>query len=112
DARHRSDVLDALSRFDEAEAAGFAPDRLRWMGIDPMRASTVAKVQKQLTRLVDTRAAPAPGSPEAWEDAMLIAILAGYPDRVGRLRRPAHATGRSAREVVFAGGGTAALSES
>ena len=112
DARHRSDVLDALGRFDEAEAAGFAPERLRWMGIDPLRAASVERVRKQLTRLVDRRAAPAPKSPEAWEEAALIAILAGYPDRVGRLRRPGNATGRSAREVVLAGGGTAALAES
>jgi ATP-dependent helicase HrpB len=111
DARHRSDVLDALARYDEAEAANFAPDRLRWMGIDPARAASVARVEKQLARLVDTRG-KAPGSPEAWEEAALVAILAGYPDRVGRLRRPAHATGRSAREVVLAGGGTAALAES
>jgi ATP-dependent helicase HrpB len=112
DARHRSDVLDALERFDEAEAAGFSPERLRWMGIDPLRASAVEKVRKQLSRMVDVRAGAAPGSPSLWEEAMLVAVLAGYPDRVGRLRRPAHATGRSAREVVLAAGGTAALSES
>jgi ATP-dependent helicase HrpB len=111
DARHRSDVLSALDHLDEAEAAKFAPERMRWMGIDPARAAAVDRVRKQLVRVVDTRA-PAPGSPEAWEEAALVAVLAGFPDRVGRLRRPAHATGRSAREVVFAGGGTAALSES
>jgi ATP-dependent helicase HrpB len=70
DARHRSDVLDALSRFDEAEAASFQPDRLRWLGIDAGRAQAVERVRKQLARLVDKRAAPAPGSPPAWEDAM------------------------------------------
>ncbi len=81
-------------------------------GFDPLRAASVERVRKQLVRLVDRRVAPAPRSPEAWEEAACIAILAGYPDRVGRLRRPAHATGRSAREVVLAGGGTAALAES
>jgi ATP-dependent helicase HrpB len=111
DARHRSDVLDALERFDEAEAAGLSPERLRWMGIDPGRAASVDRVRKQLLRLADRRA-PAPASPKAWEEAALVSILAGFPDRVGRLRRPAHATGRSAREVVLAGGGTAALAES
>jgi ATP-dependent helicase HrpB len=111
DARHRSDVLDALERFDEAEAVGFSPERLRWMGIDAGRAAAVDRTRKQLARLVDTRAAPVPGSPARWEEAALIAVLAGFPDRVGRLRRPANATGRSAREIVLAGGGTAALSE-
>jgi ATP-dependent helicase HrpB len=112
DARHRSDVLDALDRFEEAEAAGFAPERLRWMGIDPQRATAVERVRKQLLRIVDRKAAPKPGSAEAWENEAMISILAGYPDRVGRLRRPGNATGRSAREVVLATGGTAALAES
>lgn len=123
DARHRSDVIDALARFEEAEAARFAPDRLRWMGIDPARAAAVDRVRRQLVRLVDKRApaitggaggAPARSSQAqtAWEDALMICVLAGFPDRVGRLRTPGNATGRSAREVVLAGGGTASLSES
>src|SRR5262245_6493483 len=41
-----------------------------------------------------------------------MAILAAYPDRVGRLRRPSTSTGRTGREIVFASGGAAALSES
>ncbi|APR86388.1 ATP-dependent helicase HrpB [Minicystis rosea] len=111
DARHRSDVLDALNRFEEAEGAGFSPDRLRWMGIEPMRAASVERVRKQLARLVDRRAPAITGGPVAWENAMLTSILAGFPDRVGRLRAPSNATGRSAREVVLAAGGTASLSE-
>lgn len=112
DARHRSDVIDALSRFEEAEAAGFAPERLRWMGLEPVRAQAVERVRKQLARLVDRRSKPVTGGPEAWENALLMSVLAGFPDRVGRLRTPEHATGRSAREVVLAAGGTAVLSES
>jgi ATP-dependent helicase HrpB len=112
DARHPSDLLAALHQFEEVEGAGFSPERVRWMGIDPARAAAVERVKKQLLRLVDRRAAAAPGSPEAWETEVMITILAGYPDRVGRLRRPANATGRSAREVVFATGGTAVLAES
>jgi ATP-dependent helicase HrpB len=112
DARHGSDLLALLEAFDEAEAADFAPERLRWMGLDPARVNNVSRVQKQLTRLVDRRLAPAPASLPAREEAQLIAVLAGYPDRVGRLRRPANATGRSAREIVFATGGTAVLAES
>jgi ATP-dependent helicase HrpB len=68
-------------------------------------------VEKQLARLVE-RKVPPPTTPAFREREQLIAILAGYPDRVGRLRRPANATGRSAREIVFAGGGTAVLAES
>ena len=111
DARHRSDVIELIARFEEAEDAGFAPERLRWMGIEPARAQSAARVKKQLARLVDRRAPAISGGPKAWEDALLISVLAGFPDRVGRLRSPHHATGRSAREVLFAGGGTAALAE-
>jgi ATP-dependent helicase HrpB len=111
-ARHGSDVLALLERYEEAEAADFAPERLRWMGLDPARTAAASRVQKQLSRLVDRRAARAPETLAAREREQQITILAGYPDRVGRLRQPANATGRSAREVVFAGGGTAVLAES
>jgi ATP-dependent helicase HrpB len=111
DARHRSDVIEAIDRFEEAEAAGFSPERLRWMGVEPARAVSVERVRKQLARLVDRRA-KAPEGPTAFEDALLISVLAGFPDRVGRLRTPGNATGRAAKEVVLAGGGTASLSPS
>ncbi|MCA9674784.1 MAG: ATP-dependent helicase HrpB, partial [Myxococcales bacterium] len=47
-----------------------------------------------------------PASDQAWDEALQLAILAGYPDRVGRRRSP-----RSA-EVVFAAGGSGTLSPS
>jgi ATP-dependent helicase HrpB len=109
DARHRSDALAALALLDDAQGA--SPERQRFLGVDPARAAAVERVRRQLHRLADRRK-PAPGSPDAWENALSIALLAGYPDRVGRLRRPANATGRSAREVVLAAGGTAQLEES
>ncbi|WP_437652201.1 ATP-dependent RNA helicase [Sorangium sp. So ce1182] len=111
DARHSSDLLAALQAFEEADRARFAVDRLRWLGIDPARALAVERTRKQLSRLADHRSAAPPETAEAREIAQRIAILAGYPDRVGRLRRPANASGRSGREVVLAAGGTAALSE-
>ncbi|XXT22251.1 ATP-dependent helicase C-terminal domain-containing protein [Sorangium sp. So ce429] len=111
DARHSSDLLAALQTFEEADRARFAVDRLRWLGIDPARALAVERTRKQLSRLADHRSAAPPETAEAREIAQRIAILAGYPDRVGRLRRPANASGRSGREVVLAAGGTAALSE-
>jgi ATP-dependent helicase HrpB len=109
DARHRSDAIAALALLDDAR--GWSPERQRSLGIDPARAAAVERVRRQLQRLAD-RSKAAPGSPDLWEQALEIALLAGYPDRVGRLRTPANATGRSAREVVLAAGGTAQLSES
>jgi ATP-dependent helicase HrpB len=112
DARHASDLLALLELYEEAEGADFAPERLRWMGLDPARASAVERVRRQLVRLVDRKAANAKEARADRERDQQIAILAGYPDRVGRLRRPANATGRSAREIVFATGGTAVLADS
>ncbi len=106
-----SDLDVALATLDEAERAGFAPHRLRAMGIDPTRAIAVHRVRKQLARIVDRRLGAPPATPPERDRALAIAVLAGYPDRVGRLRRPDNATGRAAREIVFAGGGTAVLSD-
>ncbi len=108
DAHHTSDPIAALDVYEDVKGA---PDRARWRGIDPARVAAVARVEAQLLRIADTRAAP-PGSPSRWDEAMRIAILTGYPDRVGRLRSPANATGRAGREIVLAGGGTASLAES
>jgi ATP-dependent helicase HrpB len=114
-ARQSSDLLAAKEAFEQAAADRFSPGRLRSLNIDPARALAVERVRSQLARLVDRRAgrapASAPASAEAREREELIVILAGFPDRVGRLRRPQTATGRSGREIVFATGGTAVLSE-
>lgn len=107
---HRSDLLCALDDLERAE--GVSPDRLRSYGLDPMRVASVERASKQLARSVDRRIAPRPASPEAFEHALLVATLAGYPDRVGRVRRPETSTGRAGREIVFAFGGSAVLAES
>jgi ATP-dependent helicase HrpB len=109
--RHSSDLLVALEAYEFAEEAGFSQGRLRSLGLDPARTLAVQRVHKQLARAVDRRAAPRPPTPDAIERELLVSILAGFPDRVGRLRRPETATGRAGREIVFAAGGTAVLSE-
>ena len=63
---------------------------------------SVDRVRKQLGRSVDRRT-PAPTSELAREEALLQAVLAGYPDRVAKRRRP------KAPDVVFASGGSASL---
>jgi ATP-dependent helicase HrpB len=107
---YRSDLLCALDELERAE--GFSPDRLRSYGLDPLRVASVERAAKQLSRAVDRHAAPRPPNPEVFEQALLISTLAGYPDRVGRIRRPETSTGRTGREVVFAFGGSAVLAES
>jgi ATP-dependent helicase HrpB len=73
----------------------------------------VERVRKQLSRLLDKRRNAVPASAEARGIELRKAILAGYADRVGRLRRPSNATGRAraGAEIVFATGGTAQLAD-
>lgn len=106
---HRSDLLWALDELERSE--GFSRDRSSSYGLDPARVASVERAAKQLARSVDHHAASRPPNPEAYEQALLIATLAGYPDRVGRVRRPETSTGRTGREIVFAFGGSAVLAE-
>ncbi len=111
-APERSDLVAALGELDEAEA--LRPSDRPYRGFDSARVAAALRVASQLERLVDTSAA-SPGSPKAHEDALLRTVLSGYPDRVGRLRRPDNATGRSGLEIVWAeksGAGGAILAES
>jgi len=83
----RSDVLEQMEALAEGRARGGA-------------AQAVERTARQLGRGLDTRRhAPAPER----EDALLLALLAGFPDRVARRRRP------HAPELVLSGGGSAVL---
>jgi ATP-dependent helicase HrpB len=109
DERGDSDLLFALEAFDDAERSGFSHEALRHEGLEPASVLAVDRVRKQLERAADKRTkSPAADSRES---ELLKVILAGYPDRVGRRRRPANATGRVGDEIVFATGGTAMLAD-
>ncbi|MRG91070.1 ATP-dependent helicase HrpB [Polyangium spumosum] len=109
---HRSDLLHMLDRLEEVLLEPHTTEQARRMGLDPARCDAVDRAFKQLSRFIDARKARRPESALDRERALLIATLAGYPDRVGRVRRPETATGRSGREIVFATGGSAVLAES
>ena len=64
----------------------------------------VDRVQRQLRRAVREQGTR-PARPEAVEEALMLSVLAGYPDRVARRRRA-----RSPELLLF-GGGTAQLSD-
>jgi len=116
-----SDLLELAQVFDEAARARFAPDRLRRMGVAPGAAQAVERSRRQLSRvareLARTTATPsdaavrpersASATAEARsrraEDALLLATLAAYPDRVARRRAP------GSDEIVLTGGGSARL---
>ncbi|AKU92817.1 ATP-dependent helicase HrpB [Vulgatibacter incomptus] len=101
-----SDLLELLSRFREAEAARFAPQRMRAIGLDHRATEAVDRSRRQLQRLLGGKAPEAPRTAAAREEALLHAVLAGFPDRVARRRTP------TGRELVLSGGGSARLADS
>lgn len=106
-----SDVLAALEAYRDAEGS-FHGARAR--GLAPARVAAVARAEKQITAIVRRgarrdRAARGAGGGLDDEERLRVALLMGFPDRVGRLRRPSNDTRRSEREILFAGGGTGAL---
>jgi ATP-dependent helicase HrpB len=98
-----SDLIDDLDALLDARRHGLRPDRLRRDGLDVTTALGADRAARQLERIADLRAAPPPASDEDADRALQLAILSGFPDRVGKRRAP-----RSA-DVVFAGGGSGTL---
>ena len=92
-----SDLLDRLDLFAAAERVSFAPEHLARMNLDPGAVMAVDRVRRQLQRLVGRK-----GEAAAADEALLISVLAGYPDRVARRRA-------SGDELLLGGGGAARL---
>ncbi len=103
-ATEASDVLARVDAFCEAEASGFSASALRSIGLDGHAVQAVERARKQIGRVAKNRA-EAPETPQAHDDALLMAVLAGYPDRVAKRRR------QGARDLALAQGGAAELSE-
>ena len=109
-ARHgSSDLLELYDLFEEARRARFAPGTLRLLGLSANAVRHVERARRQLQRLVGGagrgREDDDDGLTEAREEALLVSVLAGYPDRVARRRdvRDEEA------ELLLAGGGAARL---
>ena len=97
-----SDPLWALERFEEAARDRFSPQALQRAGIDVGAAQAVARTAEQLVRRLTAGAARGPVRDV--HVALRLSLLAGYPDRVARRRKPGH------DELLLSGGGTARLS--
>lgn len=93
-----SDLLELLERYEQGQRGG-----ARQAGLDAGAMSSVDRVTKQLGRVLDTDKTNAPRTNAERESALLRAVLAGYPDRVAKRRRP------RAPELVLAAGGSATL---
>jgi ATP-dependent helicase HrpB len=100
-----SDLIDDLDALLDARRHGLRPDRLRRDGIDIATAHGVDRAAKQLERIARHDRRDRLSDDDADKELQL-AILTGFPDRVGKRRAP-----RSA-EIVFAGGGSGTLAPS
>lgn len=97
---HDPDVFALLARFEAAQGQGFDAQTLRYAGLDVGATLAVERVRKQLVRgLAGDRAGGTGLSTGSPDEALGMAVLAGWPDRVARRVRP--------REYAFASGGSA-----
>ena len=101
-----SDVLARLEAFEAVERDGLSEGRMRAHDLDPNAVRAVARARDQLERALP-RAVGVSGGTVPFEtdedEAVLVAVLTGFPDRVGKRR----ATG--GEDVVFAGSGAGKL---
>jgi ATP-dependent helicase HrpB len=101
-----SDLLELLDRFREAEDSDFNPDQVHSLGLDVRTVHAVRRGQQQIRRIL-SGSKPAPRrhlAPDQAEEAILIATLSAFPDRVAKRRKS------GSRELLLAGGGSAVLS--
>jgi len=98
---------DLLARLDAIEAVGndLSSDKLRRYELDGNAVRAVLRTRDQLARTLRSTARPHERDAQPFEQAVGIATLLAYPDRVGKRRR------KNAAEIVFAAGGSATLSE-
>ncbi len=102
-ATERSDLVALVDLFREAEESRFSAGALRAAGLDGGATHAVARASSQLVRACKAARRRFQGSAAEAEDALRIALLAGYPDRVARRVRP------GGRSLALAGGGSAEL---
>jgi ATP-dependent helicase HrpB len=112
-----SDLLELHDLFAEAEAHGFAAEHLRALDLEPNAVRAVERVSRQLRRMLrvpSSKAESRGALSDEQESALLISILAGYPDRVARRRAVHERRDRAGEhgatfELLLSGGGTAEL---
>ena len=102
-ATERSDLLGMLDLFREVEGSGFAHHAMRAAEVDPGAVHAIDRARKMLGRIARAKR-DAPAGP-AHDDALLVSVLAGFPDRVARRKRA------GSRDLALAQGGAAELSE-
>ena len=101
-AAEGADLLERLDRFRQARAVHFSRERLRGLGVD-LRAVEAAEMARRQFAAALRRDGPAqpPKDPDAIDEALAMATLAAFPDRVMRRRSP------GSSEALLAAGGVA-----
>jgi ATP-dependent helicase HrpB len=97
-----SDLIEDLDALLDARRHGLRADRLRRDGLDIATAHQADRIAKQLERIARDERKP-PAGDAVVDRELQIAILTGFPDRVGKRRAP------RSPEIVFAGGGSGTL---
>jgi ATP-dependent helicase HrpB len=103
-AAAESDLLELLDSFHSAEESGFDRMSITESGLDPGAVQAVRKGRQQLQRLLSIKASPIGGKARTDDEGLRIAILASFPDRVFKRRKP------NSRDLLMAEGGVATLS--
>jgi ATP-dependent helicase HrpB len=99
-----SDLLARVADLEAVEALGASPSRLRAHELDAQPALAALRARDQLARALGAPREPTRAL-EDDEEALLVATLAAFPDRVARRVAP------TSPDVVFADGGAATLDE-
>ena len=100
-----SDAIERMEALSGAEQNGLSRSSLSSYDLDPRGAQAAVKLRDQIVRSVDRMRLGEPGYAPDPDAALCRAILAGYPDRVGKRRK------KGSPEVVLAGGGSVKLAE-
>jgi ATP-dependent helicase HrpB len=108
-ATEASDVGALVDLYREAEEARFSASAVRAAGLDVGATHAVSRAAKALERACRRREARGEGAsarqPATADEALRLALLAGYPDRVAKRVRA------GGRQLALSGGGSAELSE-
>ncbi|MDP9002058.1 MAG: ATP-dependent helicase HrpB, partial [Myxococcota bacterium] len=99
----RSDLAALVDRFREVQESRFSTGSVRAAGLDTAATHAVGRAATQLARACERP--PVDPRPADTADALGMAVLAGYPDRVARRVRP------GGRLIALASGGVAEIAE-
>jgi ATP-dependent helicase HrpB len=103
----QSDLFDLLDCYRQTERAHFDPTHARALGLDFGSVYAVKRAHEHLRRISGAKHSVNKDrlNANALEEAIMIATLSGFPDRVAKRRKS------GSRELLLAGGGSAILSQ-